>query len=234
MAVRRQKESVSKSHRGKNGAQKRGNKTVPLSRRRAAGLGRTTRDRRIPDPALAGLRHSRRLRHPRRFCTAVLRNASGKPDPRDRHSPRRLRGLCGGWLRPHQRHGGRVRHVLRRRFERRQFHRRRLCREIACDRDQRRSGHRRAPFRSAVAPPRPRFQHAAGGLRENHGRFGTARRSPDGFSRDRSLLRRGRPLQAARLSRASSRPRSQPGTLPAPGTSREAGQRSRRPQSGRR
>ena len=190
--------------------------------------GHAPHDRRIPDPPPAGLRHSRRLRHPGRLCAPVLRHARRESDPRDRHAPGRLRGLCRRRLRPHQRHGGRVRHVLRRRLERHQFHRRRVCGEVARDRDQRRSGRGRAPVRSAVAPPRPRFQHAAGGLREDHGRLRPARRSADGVSRDRPLPRGGRPLQAARLPRTSPRPRAQPGALSASGTARKAGQRQSR------
>ena len=87
--------------------------------------------------------------------------------------------------------------------------------------------------RSALAPPRARFQYAAGGLREDHGRLRPAGRSVDGLSRDRPLPRGGRPLQAARLPGASPRPRPQPGPVSASGTSRKAGsatkRRSRRP-----
>ncbi len=162
-----------------------------------------------------GLRHRARVRPSRRLRAAVLLASCGQPDPgggttarQTPVSPPMRTPAFTEWGPSASRTAGGLS----------------LCNSIArayaekSPVDRRSAGPPGVDERQcepALAPPRPRFQYAARGLREDHRRLGVARRSAHGISRNRPVPGRLRSIQTARLPRTSPRPRPLSGPVPA-------------------
>ena len=130
-----------------------------------------------------GLRCQHHVWHSGRLRLAVLRHAGKQLDGCCGDDTRGLCRVCGRCLRSSERNWCGLRYLLCRRAEFMQFHCGGICGEIACRRDQRSTGYRRASAGSTSASPRSRLQHPVRSLREDHRGCRKARRPIDRISR---------------------------------------------------